>query len=175
MKELDADIALVSETWMSRRDEELVEDLEHRTGYVLIRKDRQSDRPAGGVAICFKKNAIEMTQIRLPMSSFEIVAAIGRRTGQRRKVAVLALYIPPSYNAEENRRFLAYLNDCLIIIKSRYNDPYVFIGGDVNKRRLNAALCHYPGVKRINTAATREYNVFDQLFPTSLMPLWTVE
>ena len=32
MKELDADIALVSETWMSGKDEELVEDLEHKTG-----------------------------------------------------------------------------------------------------------------------------------------------
>ena len=75
-------------------------DLEDRTGYATIRKDRAAERPAGGVAILYRKAAVQMSKIKLPASDFEVVAAIGLRTGQRRKVVAMSIYIPPSYNAE---------------------------------------------------------------------------
>ena len=66
----------------------------------FIRRDRADGRRGGGVAICFKNSLIDMSRIKLPPTKHEIVGAIGRRVGQRRKFAVLAVYLPPAMRAD---------------------------------------------------------------------------
>ena len=88
LEEMDGHIAVVTEMWFkpSPQLEELLRDAEDTTGYGFIRKDRQEtglDSRGGGVAIVYKKANIEMTQLKVP-GKFEIVAALGRRTGQKR-------------------------------------------------------------------------------------------
>ena len=72
------------------------------------------------MAICFNKNTVAFCKAKIPPSKHETYAAIGRRAGQRRKIAVLIVYIPPSYNAEQNRSLYNHVNDAVLAIKSKY-------------------------------------------------------
>ena len=166
--ELRNDVILITETWM--RDDQytndLVRDFEDKNDYSIIRKDRAHAR-GGGVAICYNKDTICMTRARLPYSQFEVLAAIGRRTGQRRKVCVLVLYLPPWYPAERSRKCLEYVSDCIVLLRSRYENPYMFVGGDLNKRNFRQALQDFPDLKVIQTPPTRGDNVLDLIATNS--------
>ena len=160
--ELQSDVTILTETWINFNEQikQILQDNEDITNFALIRRDRQGMR-GGGVAISFNKQRIQMTQARLPQSNFEVVAAVGRRTGQRRKVVVLAVYIPPSYNADRSRRALQYVNDCLVLLTSRYDNPHIFVGGDFNRRDARLATKDIPSLKIVQTAPTRGSAVLD--------------
>ena len=91
------------------------------------------------------------------------MAAVGRRTGQRRKIVFIVVYIPPHYNAEQNRALYRYTNDAVLKIKSKYDDPYIVYGGDFNRRNFRASIVDYPEIKEIHTQATRGSAVLDIL------------
>ena len=115
--ELKCDLSILTETWTyeNSRINDVLTDFEDRTGYCFIRKDRLEGQRGGGVAVVFNKNVIQMTRARLPQSKFEVVAAVGRRTGQWKKIVAVTVYIPPWYPAERSRKALRYVNDCLIL------------------------------------------------------------
>ena len=92
---------------------------------------------------------------------YEIVAAIGRRTGQRRKVATIAVYIPPSYTADQNKNCLEYINSLIAKIKQKYNSPYMVIAGDFNNRRIENELGNYPDIELVKTPPTRGLRCLD--------------
>ena len=102
-----------------------------------------------------------MNKCKLPDSEFEIVAAVGRRTAQRRKILTIAAYLPPKYSTEYKREFLAFLCDAILTLKNKYNDPYVIIAGDFNRRNLSEAIKDYPEIKPIKTSPTRGLEVLD--------------
>ena len=93
---MNGHISLITETWFKQSPqlEEVLTDIKHALGHECIRKDR-SEGMGGGVAIVYKTGDLELQQIKLNMK-YEIVAAIGRRTGQRKKVVVMAAYVPPN-------------------------------------------------------------------------------
>ena len=94
-------------------------------------------------------------------SKHEVLAAVGRRTGQRRKVVFIVVYIPPYYNAEQNRSLFRYTNDVILKIKSKCDNPYIVYGGDFNRRDIKASLVDYPEIKPVQTQATRGNSVLD--------------
>ena len=96
-----------------------------------------------------------------PPSRHEVYAAVGRRTGQRRKIVVVVVYIPPFYNAEQNRSLFNYVNDVALAIKSKYDDPYIFVGGDFNPRSFRLAMRDLPEIKAADIGATRGSATFD--------------
>ena len=163
LTEIDVDICMLTETWLKNDPniERNVEDFENQHGYAFIRRDRMAGRRGGGVAICYNKEQITMSRIRLPPTKYELVGAIGRRVGQRRKVAALAVYLPPALNAEQVRRCLSDVNDAIIHIKNKYCDPYIIIGGDFNRTDIGRALADHADIKQIRTAPTRGTNVLD--------------
>ena len=71
--------------------------------------------------------------------------------GQRRKVIVLAIYIPSWYNAEQNRSLFKYTNDAILALKSKYENPYFIIAGYFNRRDFGQATIEYPDIKPITT------------------------
>ena len=157
LEELGSDLAVITETWFQGNagTEELLIDLRDDQGYSIIRRDRPGDRPSGGEAILYKQASIELTPIKFKKSDFEVTCALGRRTGQRKKILVIAAYIPPWYNAEKNRAVLEYLCDLVLTMKRRYKDPHVVVAGDINGRDLKGALSDYRDVKQIETGPTR--------------------
>ena len=118
LNEIDVDMCMLTETWLKNDPniERNIEDFENQHGYNFIRRDRVDGRRGGGVAICYNNEQITMSRIRLPPTKYELVGAIGRRVGQRRKVAALAVYLPPALNAEQVRRCLSDVNLSLIHI-----------------------------------------------------------
>ena len=162
MRELCTDICVITETWIREDDKikENIEDYQNITGFFMIRKDRL-DRRGGGVAICYNAETIEMSKVKIPCSEFEIVAAIGRRTGQRRKVLVVAVYLPPSYDADQTHRCLSKVNDTVLALKRRYDNPYVIVAGDFNRRDAKKATADFSEMKIVGTPPTRGRQVLD--------------
>ena len=164
LKEMCVDICLITETWLNNANKtrETLEDFKSTTGYEFLRKDRNGGR-GGGVAVCFNTNKIELTKAKIPPCKHEIYAAVGRRAGQRRKVVVLIAYVPPSYNAQQNKSFYKSMNDAMMTLKNKYNDPYVIIGGDFNRRSIYEATREYPDIRPISTGPTRGDATLDVL------------
>ena len=132
-------MCLITETWFKENDGQInliLEDFRHQYGYHFLRKDRPGQKRGGGVAICFKADRVSFVKAKIPPSKHEVFAAVGRRAGQRRKVVVIVVYVPPHYNADQNRSLLNYTNDVLMAVKSKYEDPYIVYGGDFNRRDL---------------------------------------
>ena len=163
------DVTILTETWTKNtpNTNDVLQDYEDRTNYAIIRKDSE-DLRGGGVAISYNKNKIQMTRARLPASKFEVVAAIGRRTGQRRKVCVVAVYIPPWYHVNRAKKCLEYVNDCLALLSNRYADPYFFVGGDFNKKDARKATRDFPLIRAIATPPTRGTSVLDIISTNAL-------
>ena len=165
LNELAVDVCLLTETWFKQTDKinSELEDFKHQCGYLFLRKDRQSDRRGGGVAVCYNASQIQFSKAKIPPSKHEVYAAVGRRTGQRRKVVVVVVYIPPYYNADQNRSLFRYTNDAVLALKSKYEDPYIVFGGDFNRRKFKLAVEDFPQIKEIRTGPTRGNAVLDIL------------
>ena len=92
---------------------------------------------------------------KIPRSQHEVVTVLGRRTGQRKKVLLIAMYIPPDYSAAMNRSLYNYVNDAGIVLKSRYENPYILVAGDLNRRPLRRILKDFPEITAVKTGPTR--------------------
>lgn len=130
MNELTTDVCILTETWFknSTQINKILEDFTCKNNYAFLRKDR-AIRRGGGIAICYNKNTIDMCKAKIPPTKHEVFAAVGRRMGQRRKIVALAVYIPPWYNAEQNRSLFNYTNDAILALRSKYDDPIIIMGG----------------------------------------------
>ena len=163
LDEIESDVCVVTETWL-RSDEKIeqaIEDFESQNGYSFIRRDRAGPKKGGGVAICYAKDRIQMSRVRLPHMKSELVAAIGRRAGQRRKVAIIGVYLPPAMRIQQVRRSLREVNDAVTHVKQKYNDPYIMLAGDFNRKDIQAALRDHVDIKPIVTGPTRGDSVLD--------------
>ena len=168
MEEIDGHVAVITETWFKKSDglEELLRDAEDVTGYGFIRKDRQetgSELRGGGVAIVYKKSNIEMTELKIK-GRYEIIASLGRRTGQKRKIITIGAYIQPSADAETSREFLEELGNTVRRFKTKYCSPYFIIAGDFNKKKIGNELKEFTDIKMVRSGPTRGKNTLDLIF-----------
>ena len=97
LKEMCTDIGLISEIWLkdTSKINEVLEDFTCKTGYSFRCKDCRKRRE-GGIAACFNTSKITMSKAKLPQNKCEIFGAIGRRTGQRQKIAVIVTSTTPN-------------------------------------------------------------------------------
>ena len=155
---------MVTETWFkgTKDLEQTIQDMQDGLGYGCIRRDRV-DGSGGGVAIVYKTGDLCMTQLKV-RSEFEIVAALGRRTGQRRKLIVITAYIPPSLDADSSDRAMDVIVNLVGTFKRKYDTPYFLLGGDFNKRNIQRELKVYPDLKLEITPPTRGNNHLDLIF-----------
>ena len=126
-----------------------------------MRKDRSSNKRGGGIAVYFNTSRVQFTKAKIPPTKHEVYAAIGRRMGQRRKIVILAVYIPPWYNSEQNRSLFRYTNDAILTLRAKYEDPYFIVAGDFNRRDFGLATSEYPDIKPIFNDPTRGDAVLD--------------
>ena len=75
----------------------------------------------------------------------------------------IVAYIPPSYDAEQTSDCLEYITLVLQIVKSRYESPYILLGGDFNQKPLWKVLVEFHDLKAIRTAPTRGTRDLDKL------------
>ena len=164
MNELETEIAVVTETWFVENNhlEERLEWLKHEAGYDILTKNR-AGRRGGGVAIVSRRGDWVLSPVKTS-PKYEVVCAIGRRTAQRRKMAIIGAYIPPSANAAENEEYLNYIADLVSIVKTKYSTPYITIAGDFNHRKIGNQLHEYSELKLVHTGPTRGKNTLDLVF-----------
>ena len=129
MEELDAAVAIVTETWLAEGKtlEEDRQDLLLGAGISMICRNRKPDirgMSYGGVAILSRDELCKFVQISVPNpDEYEVVLAAGSIQGHSEKLVVVACYIPPNYNTARGRGCLKYISDCVIEVKRRYKDP----------------------------------------------------
>ena len=169
LEEIDGHIAVITETWFRESNElsGVLKDAEDITGYGFIRRDRfestGQDTRGGGVAIVYKKSNFEMTPLKVT-GKHEIVAALGRRTGQKRKLITIGAYITPAADADTSKDFLNTLGDTIRRFKSKYCSPYFVVAGDFNKRQITKELKEFSDIKLVRTGPTRGANTLDLVF-----------
>ena len=87
----------------------------------------------GGVAITYNMNLISLKEHKIKGNTFEMIAASGKLADTNRYLCIFGIYVPPKMKSDT---FVA-LNKCLIAAisdaKSKYVDPVVIIGGDMNR------------------------------------------
>ena len=162
LDELAADICIITETWLKNDhlDNQTLIDFQARSRYQLIRRDRTRGR-GGGVGIVFNTDEIQLSRAKIPPNKHEILAAIGRRAGQRRKIVIIAVYIPPGYTADRTRSLCTSVNDTIQAMKKKYTNPYILIGGDFNRRDARATTSDHRDLRIIDTGPTRLNAVLD--------------
>ena len=103
MEELEAAIAVVTETWFtpSQALEDDLLDLRGRAGLSVIRRDRPPNLQGtshGGVAIVYNDSKCTFSEVDIGnQSEFEVVVGCGRFVGFGKPVLVVACYLPPNY------------------------------------------------------------------------------
>ena len=165
LDQLECHVGLLTETWFkeSKKLTEDLKNLKHMTNYETFCRNRDTGN-GGGVAIMYKKGDLQMTQLKTG-EKYEIVATIGRQTGQHRKFVVIAAYAPPNYTANENRGFLTRIADLVRNYKTKYQAPYIIVDGDFNYRTIEDELREFRDLKLVKTPPTRGNNTLDLVFP----------
>ena len=117
MNEMEADISVVTETWLSDGDslQTDLDDLEHGVDLGCVYKNRPTNARGfshGGVAIIYRKSNVTMKPLEIPNpDDFERLVAVGTVRGHARKLAVVAIYLPPNYTAS---RASSHRPSCLL-------------------------------------------------------------
>lgn len=155
-------MARIMETWLKNDDKinEILQDFTSISDYSFIRRDRSDGRRGGGVAICYNHKRIQMNMIKLPRTKHEVIAAIGRRRGQKRKNSS-SVCLHFHYNFHQSRSCKRTINDFVLAIKNKYQNPYIAVMGDFNSRSFSEATADSPEIRPILTALTRDRSVLD--------------
>ena len=133
LEELDAQIGIVTETWLSDGVslEEDKLDLEHGAGLGMLTLNRKPNAAGvshGGVAITFRKSFCSLSRIPAKNpDNFEVLPAVGSIPGHRRKLVVFACYIPPSYDSARGKKCLEYISDMVCVRMRKYNLSLIHI------------------------------------------------
>ena len=70
------------------------------------------------------------------------------------------------------------MNDAILAVRNKYNDPYIIIGGDFNRRSASEATRDYPDIRPVTTSQTRGDSTLDIVltnFNDELMDAYTVD
>ena len=78
-------------------------------------------------------------------------------------MVVVVVYIPPWYNGQQTRSIYTHTNDTLMVLSNKYENPYVFIGGDFNRKSMSEATRDFPDIKIIPAGPTRNGSTLDIL------------
>ena len=177
MPEIEADIAVVSETWLQ---DKLVESVtidtagEHGLDTFTLNRSVVSanGRQYGGVAIfgrssCTKFQAVEIAN----PDSFEVLCVAGKVNKIREKVVVVAVYMPPNYTRVKANACLDYISDVISEAKRMFESPVLVIAGDWNQWNVKRVLDEHPDLAEVDHGPTRGDRKIDKFlvnFPRSI-------
>ena len=159
--ECDVAAAIVSESWLkpgpdlkqevlNLKNEENV-DLFH-----FSRKLSKKGRPAGGgVAIIANRSFCLLKELKITRGKSEIVCTVGKINGCSRKLVIIGIYISPRCRAPQVHDALERVSNVIRQVKDMFPDPFIVLGGDFNKARIEEAIDEFPDITVVNAPATR--------------------
>ena len=160
VKETDADIVILTETWL--RDEEvegLRLDLSKGTGLGLLARNREANSNGvcyGGVAVLWREALGLFGEVRLKNPQrFEVLVVAGSVKGHRRKLVIVAAYRPPGYDKHRGKGALEYVEEVIIEVKRRYVDPFIVMAGDFNHWKIVESLSNFVDIEDVRVGNTR--------------------
>ena len=166
-EENNLSFTILTETWLTQKkcSKRSMDDLLNGANIAFIRKDRSTR--GGGVAVCYDVTKIKMTNLSVSQGRGlgEIVCGVGSTSLTKRKIAVIAVYLPPSLRAIEVEQTLDNIIDLVNKVRTRFGDDTVlFIGGDFNKKKLDTLLTAVPSLTPVLAGATRGGAALDEVY-----------
>ena len=134
---------------------------------LLALNRRKSDNGVayGGVAIVYREALGKLERIKFNnRENFEVMGAAVSIRGHTRKLVLIAAYLPPGYSRAKGVAALSYVEEVLVVVKRRYKDPYVIVGGDFNQWKLEDCLADFVDMKEVEVGNTRGNKAIDRLF-----------
>ena len=165
------DLATVTETWFqtSRERDLLEEELSSRYSLGMFTRERgraaSNGRQYGGVALVYRLRTTKLERFTLSNpSNFEVLAAVGRITGVKGKIFILACYAPPNMPNSEAKALIEYLSDVVCEAKRTYRDCSILVKGDFNQWSVEELLEEHPDLSEIIHGPTRGTKSIDRSF-----------
>ena len=162
--------AIVTETWLAQgtRLELDAENLLLGQGLVikyLNRLPSANGLTYGGVAIVTRESTTRVKDYGFPNPErFEVLAISASVAKIRRKFYIIGAYIPPNYTVLKARACMSHINDLILDIKTKANEPYILLGGDFNQWQIDEALADYEEISEVMTPPTRGTRRIDRIF-----------
>ena len=140
-----------------------IADLETGGNIGKIYKNRSSARKrrGGGVAILYHKHRCLFKERKIKGNHFELVCGVAKLRHNTRPCAVIVLYIPPDSAAAEYHAALEAVSNEILKLKTELNDPYIILGGDLNRRKVEEATGAFPDMGELDTEPTRGHEKLD--------------
>ena len=167
---LSLTMAVITETWLAHgsRLENDVENLLHGHGlavHYLNRKPSANGVSHGGVAIVLKNNLASGKEYSfLNPDSFEVLPLQVDLFSIKRKLFVIAAYVPPNYPVARGRACLQHISNIVLDIKRGNPGAYIIVAGDFNQWEVGESLSEYSDIQELDTAPTREGRRIDRIF-----------
>ena len=155
---------MITETWIQNNRETTarIGNLLDGSHIELIRRDR--GRRGGGVAIVYDTRKAKLKKYSIQNNIYEIVCATGKINNNSRKVAVLAVYLPPKQTAAVTREIETCLADCILRLKTELGDPMIVVAGDLNRKNIDQAFEESHDIKKHNPIPTRGNAALDIVY-----------
>ena len=102
-----------------------------------------------------------MSEYKFKRGSAEMVAARAKIPNNTRPLFVFALYIQPKAKAKEVKETMDLLADSILKIKNEIKNPYIVIGGDLNKFSLSPVIDNFADIHMLDTPPTRGASCLD--------------
>ena len=166
--EVDADIAIVSETWF--QDDCVTAtaiDVAGEHGLDLFTLNRQviaaNGRQYGGVAVTTRacRSTFKKVDIANP-DNFEVLCLEGKIKGIGEKIVVVAVYIPPNYPRHKANSCLDYIADVISEAKRRFSSAMITVAGDWNQWPVDHVLQEHTDMTEVEHGPTRNERKIDK-------------
>ena len=167
--ELQISVAAITETWFkggSQLKEEL-SDIEQATGikFICRNRDGRSKQRGGGVAIAFRSACCNFKERRIKnVGSAEILCATGTVGKFKRRVAIFAMYLPPTLPAAQVDGLVELLPNEIGAVKMALDNPIIIVCGDMNGKRVHEAFDIDGDISLVPTGPTRGANTLDLVY-----------
>ena len=157
-EEHELTFSIITETWL-RADREtmsVLEEVENGAYMELIRKNRGTR--------AFDTRKARLKKYSLPRNNYEIVCAVGNFNNDTQRVAIIAIYLPPKQRKETTTEMCIFISDTITKLKTELDNPYIILGGDINRKNVAPAVEDHPDIKQGPVLATRGNTALDLIF-----------
>ena len=161
ISECDVAAAIVSESWLKpglQLEQEILNlrNEENADLFHFSRKISKKGRPAGGgIAIITNRSYCIMKELKITRGKSEIVCTVGKINGCSRKLVIIGIYISPRCRAPQVHDALERVADVIRKVKDLFPDPFIALGGDFNKAKIEEASNEFPDLTIVNSPPTR--------------------
>ena len=135
----------------------ILDNISNLHGLNFIGEPRKGRR-GGGVAIVFDNLLYKAEKLNFgtPPKNFEIIICkMSRLTPPVFNQFVFSCYFKPQMTSRDIESALAYLQMTITKIETKYKDPQLFLGADINYVELDLILNLHPNFHSLNKNATR--------------------